>query len=190
MPKETGTFSSSLSGFAEFLPGLPRPGLPGLLTGLRVEVTSPFVKKKRGDFLASCTMSLLMYHLFLCSYICLCVCFAHQPFNEVPNSIWPVPASISISGPPLPISPAFVFKTTSTSGVLKRGMTRYLEIILQQVGDNKMTHPRESSESLNELVLEVRSENESLNVDTSYWYMLKVSDGQAHIEAKTPYGAL
>ena len=53
-----------------------------------------------------------------------------------------------------------------------------------------MTHPRESSESLNQLVLEVRSENESLHVDTSYWYMLKVSGGQAQIEAKTPYGAL
>ena len=132
----------------------------------------------------------LLYRLFLSSYICLCVCSAHQPFIENPNSIWPVPASISVSGPPLPISPAFVFKTTSTSGVLKRGITRYLEIILQQVGDNKMTHPRESSESLNELALEVHSENESLDVDTSYWYMLKVSGGQAHIEAKTPYGAL
>ena len=138
---------------------------------------------------ASFIMSLL-YRLFLSSYICLCVCSAHQPFIENPNSIWPVPASISVSGPPLPISPAFVFKTTSTSGVLKRGITRYLEIILQQVGDNKMTHPRESSESLNELALEVHSENESLDVDTSYWYMLKVSGGQAHIEAKTPYGAL
>ena len=53
-----------------------------------------------------------------------------------------------------------------------------------------MTHLRKSSESLNELVLEVHSDNESLRVDTSYWYILKVSDGQAHIEAKTPYGAL
>lgn len=53
-----------------------------------------------------------------------------------------------------------------------------------------MAHLRGSSENLNELVLEVRSDNESLHVDTSYWYMLKVSDGQAHIEAKTPYGAL
>lgn len=132
----------------------------------------------------------LFYRLLLCSYICLCVCSAHQPFNEVPNSVWPVPASVSVSGPPLPISPTFVFKTTSTSGVLKRGITRYLEIILQQVGDNKMAHLRGSSENLNELVLEVRSDNESLHVDTSYWYMLKVSDGQAHIEAKTPYGAL
>ena len=51
-----------------------------------------------------------------------------------------------------------------------------------------MTH--ESSESLKELVLEVRSDDESLRVDTSYWYILKVTDGQAHIEAKTPYGAL
>lgn len=53
-----------------------------------------------------------------------------------------------------------------------------------------MAHLRGSSESLNELVLEVRSDNEGLHVDTSYWYMLKVSDGQGHIEAKTPYGAL
>ena len=132
----------------------------------------------------------LLYRLLLFLYICLSVCSSYQPFNEVPNSIWPVPASISVSGPPLPISPVFVFKTTSTSGVLKRGITRYLEIILQQVGDNKVAHLRESSESLNELVLEVHSDNESLHVDTSYWYMLKVSDGQAHIEAKTPYGAL
>ena len=53
-----------------------------------------------------------------------------------------------------------------------------------------MAHLHESSKSLNELVVEVRSDNESLLVDTSYWYMLKVSDGQAHIDAKTPYGAL
>lgn len=132
----------------------------------------------------------LLYRLLLCSYICVSVCSAHQPFNEVPNSVWPVPTSISASGQPLPISPAFVFKTTSTSAVLKRGITRYLEIILQQTGDNKMTNLHESSESLNELVLEVRSDDESLRVDTSYWYVLKVTDGQAHIEAKTPYGAL
>ena len=53
-----------------------------------------------------------------------------------------------------------------------------------------MAHLRESNETLNELDLEVRSDNESLYVDTSYWYILKVSDGQARIEAKTPYGAL
>lgn len=53
-----------------------------------------------------------------------------------------------------------------------------------------MAHLRESNETLNELVLEVRSDNESLHVDTSYWYILKVSDDQAYIQAKTPYGAL
>lgn len=132
----------------------------------------------------------LLHRLLFCSYICLSVCSARQPFDEVPNTLWPVPASVSLSGPPLPISPAFAFKTMSSSGVLKRGITRYLEIILQQVGDNKMAHLRESNETLNELVLEVRSDNESLHVDTSYWYTLKVSDGQAHIEAKTPYGVL
>ena len=53
-----------------------------------------------------------------------------------------------------------------------------------------MTHLLESNETLNELVLEVRSDDESLRVDTSYWYILEIKDGQAHIEAKTPYGAL
>lgn len=48
----------------------------------------------------------------------------------------------------------------------------------------------ESSESLNEFVLEVCSENESLYVDILYWYMLKVSDGQVYIEVKILYGVL
>lgn len=105
-------------------------------------------------------------------------------------SIWPLPASISLSGPPIPISPVFTFKTSSTSGVLKRGMTRYLEIIQQQIGDSNVDYPGASNQTLSELVLKVRSDNESLHVDTSYWYILEISNGQASIEAKTPYGAL
>ena len=53
-----------------------------------------------------------------------------------------------------------------------------------------MQNPSEKSETLNELVLNVRSDEEVLRVDTSYRYMLKISNGQANIEAKTPYGAL
>lgn len=53
-----------------------------------------------------------------------------------------------------------------------------------------MEYLDESDQTLDELVLEVRSDDESLHVDTSYWYILKISDGQAHIEAETPYGAL
>ena len=105
-------------------------------------------------------------------------------------SIWPLPVSISLSGPPVPISPVFTFKTSSTSGVLKRGMTRYLEIILQQIGGSNVDYPGASNQTLSELVLKVRSDNESLHVDTSYWYILEISNGQASIEAKTPYGAL
>ncbi|KAL9959394.1 hypothetical protein ACROYT_G032716 [Oculina patagonica] len=130
------------------------------------------------------------YSLLFVSFVILCVCSARESSDSVPNTLWPVPASISASGPPLPISPAFVFKTSSNSGVLKRGITRYLEIILQQVGENKMARLLESNDTLNELVLEVRSDDESLGVDTSYWYILEIKDGQAHIEAKTPYGAL
>ena len=105
-------------------------------------------------------------------------------------SIWPLPASISLSGPPVPISPVFTFKTSSTSGVLKRGMTRYLEIIQQQIRDSNVDYPGASNQTLSELVLKVRSDNESLHVDTSYWYILEISNGQASVEAKTPYGAL
>lgn len=118
------------------------------------------------------------------------VCSTRESFDGVPNTVWPIPASIKLSGGPLPISPAFVFNTSSSSGVLKRGMTRYLEIILQHVDEGKMTHLLESDETLNQLVLEVHSDDESLRVDTSYWYILEIKDGQAHIEAKTPYGAL
>ena len=115
------------------------------------------------------------------------LCF---PCKQCKASVWPLPSSLSLSGPPLPISPVFVFKTSSTSGVLKRGMTRYLEIILQQIGDKNLLNLRANDQNLGELVLTVQNDNESLHVDTSYWYMLKVSNGQASIEAKTPYGAL
>ena len=105
-------------------------------------------------------------------------------------SVWPLPTSIYLSGAPLPISPVFTFKTSSTSVVLKRGITRYLEIILQQVVGENVDHHLRANQTLSEIVLSVRSDNESLQVDTSYWYILKVSNGKASIEAKTPYGAL
>ena len=110
--------------------------------------------------------------------------------DAVSNTLWPLPASVISSGPPLVISPAFVIQTSSSSGVVKRGITRYLEIILRQIGGNHMQNPSGKSETLNELVLNVRSDEEVLRVDTSYWYMLNISNGQANIEAKTPYGAL
>ena len=124
------------------------------------------------------------YSLFFFILVSIFLCFPSKA------SIWPLPSSISLSGPPLSISPVFVFKTSSTSGVLKRGMTRFLEIILQQIGDKKVVNLRANDQTLGELVLTVQNDNESLHVDTSYWYMLKVSNGQASIEAKTPYGAL
>ena len=96
------------------------------------------------------------------------------------------PPSIS----PDRLSPVFTFKTSSTSDVLKRGITRYLEIILQQIVGENVDHHLRANQTLSELVLSVRSDNESLQVDTSYWYILKVSNGKASIEAKTPYGAL
>lgn len=69
-------------------------------------------------------------------------------------------------------------------------MTRYLEIILQQIGNKNLVNLRANDQNLGELVLTVQNDSESLHVDTSYWYTLKVSSGQASIEAKTPYGAL
>ena len=110
--------------------------------------------------------------------------------DAVSNTLWPLPASVISSRPPLVISPAFVIQTSSSSSVVKRGITRYLEIILRQIGGNHMQNPSGKSETLNELVLNVRSDEEVLRVDTSYWYMLNISNGQANIEAKTPYGAL
>ena len=104
--------------------------------------------------------------------------------------IWPLPASVSLAGPPLPVPPVFTFKTSSSSGVLKRGITRYLEIILPQIRNANVDYSLRSNQTLSELVLEVRSDNESLHVDTSYWYILEISNGKASIEAKTPYGAL
>ncbi|XP_068715024.1 uncharacterized protein [Montipora foliosa] len=122
-----------------------------------------------------------------------CIVFAiflHFPSNSKTSIIWPLPASISLSGPPLPVSPVFTFKTSSTSGVLKRGITRYLEIILQQIEKKNHLDPRANDEALSELFLIVSSDSESLQADTSYNYTLKLSKGQASIESKTPYGAL
>ena len=116
--------------------------------------------------------------------------FSVSLFVNLNASVWPLPTSIYLSGAPLPISPVFTFKTSSTSGVLKRGITRYLEIILQQIVGENVDHHLRANQTLSELVLSVRSDNESLQVDTSYWYILKVSNGKASIEAKTPYGAL
>ena len=132
----------------------------------------------------------LFFSLLLFSTVDLSFCSSQQSLDAVPNSLWPLPASVTASGTPLPISPVFTIHTSSSSGVVKRGITRYLEIILRQIGGNKAKYPSEGSETLDELVLNVRSDDESLRVDTSYWYILKIGDGQANIEAKTPYGAL
>lgn len=105
-------------------------------------------------------------------------------------SIWPLPSSMSLSGPPLPISPVFTFKTSSNSGVLKRGITRYLEIIVRQIETKDHFEPRTNDKALSELFLSVSTDDETLQPDTCYRYILKISNGQASIEAKTPYGAL
>ena len=110
--------------------------------------------------------------------------------DAVSNTLWPLPASVTASGPRLSVSPAFVIQTSSKSGVVKRGITSYLEIILRKIGGNQVHNPSEKSETLTELVLNVRSDAEILSVETSYWYMLNITNGQAYIEAKTPYGAL
>ncbi|KAJ7377885.1 hypothetical protein OS493_025779 [Desmophyllum pertusum] len=94
----------------------------------------------------------LYYSLLFLSIIGSSICSARQKIDGVSNtSLWPVPAFVSLSGAPLPISRAFVFTTSSGSSVLKRGMIRYLEIILQQVGGN-MEYLDESDQTLDELV--------------------------------------
>lgn len=105
-------------------------------------------------------------------------------------SIWPLPSSISLSGPPLLISPVFTFKTSSNSGVLKRGITRYLEIILRQTNTKDHFESRANDKALSELFLSVSTDDETLQPVTCYSYTLTISNGQASIKAKTPYGAL
>lgn len=105
-------------------------------------------------------------------------------------SIWPLPSSMSLSGPPLLISPVFTFKTSSNSGVLKRGITRYLEIILRQTNTKDHFESRANDKALSELFLSVSTDDETLQPVTCYSYTLTISNGQASIKAKTPYGAL
>ena len=97
---------------------------------------------------------------------------------------------MSLSGPPLRISPVFTFKTSSNSGVLKRGITRYLEIILRQTNTKDHFERRANDKALNELFLSVSTDDETLQPGTCYSYTLTIGNGQASIKAKTPYGAL
>lgn len=138
----------------------------------------------------ACVVSKGLPNMSVLNSVVILSLFSVSLFVNSNASVWPLPTSIYLSGPPLPISPVFTFKTSSTSGVLKRGITRYLEIILQQIVGENVDHHLRANQTLSELVLSVRSYNESLQVDTSYGYTLKVSNGKASIEAKTPYGAL
>lgn len=108
------------------------------------------------------------------------------------DSVWPLPQQISSSGGPFPISPAFSITTNSKSGVLARGITRYLEIITRQIGvlDQANESFNGIDESLTILVVTVDKDDETLSSETSYHYSLNVETGKAQIMADSPYGAL
>lgn len=119
--------------------------------------------------------------------------------QDLANTLWPLPKTISANGPEFPISRAFTIDSSATSGVLKRGLVRYQEIIAKTLarGDSFVRFgPHDQTASLVKLVVEVAQDNDTLiDNTTDYSYKLTFLAGShspdtAFLSAVSPFGAL
>ena len=120
--------------------------------------------------------------------------------QDATNTIWPIPKTFSASGAEFPVSRAFTIDTeSSSSGTVKRGAVRYLEIISRILAQgDKSPRYRRSNEaaSLAKVVVVVEQDNDTvLDNTTDYSYKLSFQAGSrtpetAFIFAKSPFGAL
>lgn len=109
------------------------------------------------------------------------------------NTLWPLPQEYLVepSGTAVMLSATFNIQANQPSEVLKRAIQRYLPIIMERDVDQKSASLCDNATiTIDELVIEVTSQDESLSIDTSYNYTLMVNEGNAKINASTIYGAM
>lgn len=95
---------------------------------------------------------------------------------------------MDLSGEPFAISSALVIQTSSKSGILGRGINRYVKYI----EINREERRNEVDDQMLKVVkINVKTDNETLGIDSSYRYTIdfRASD-TLDISADTPYAAL
>ena len=123
----------------------------------------------------------------------LSVCTVNRAVNQEYDTIWPIPQKYlgKPMGAAVSLSANFTIVANESSAILQRAIQRYLAIIM--AGD---VHRRFASGcvnatvTINKVSIDVTSQVESLDVDTSYDYSLMVDEGNAKIIAATIYGAM
>ena len=109
------------------------------------------------------------------------------------NTLWPLPQKYLVEpmGTAVLLSTSFAIETNQSSEVLDRAIQRYSSIIMEHDVNRKFSSAcGNATISISKLYIEVTSQDESLNADTSYNYSLMVDEGNAKITASTIYGAM
>lgn len=128
-----------------------------------------------------------MMRVAVCAGALLSVVQAVPSVGEAaPHSlVWPPPQSMTVGGPPLPMSREFVITSAHQgSSILDEAISRFTSLAAK-------TAMAGSSAGLRELKVVVANEDERLNADTDYSYTLTISaDGTAMASAQSVYGAI
>jgi len=109
------------------------------------------------------------------------------------NTLWPVPQEYVVqpTGDAVKLSSGFAIVANQSSQILSRAIQRYTSFIMQR--DDEREHTQaclNSIISISKLNVLVASQDETLDINTSYEYTLTVDSGEASISATTIYGAM
>lgn len=109
------------------------------------------------------------------------------------NTLWPLPQKYLVepTGPVVSLSTSFSIEANQPSETLSRAIQRYTVIIKEHAVDQPFASScANATITINKLLIDVTSQDESLNIDTSYNYTLTIDGGNAKITASTIYGAM
>ena len=117
------------------------------------------------------------------------VCTVNQKYD----TIWPIPQKYlgEPMGAAVSLSTNFTIEANESSATLHRAIQRYMSIIMKRDVNRRFASGcGNATVTINKLFIDVTSQVESLNADTSYEYSLMVDEGNAKIIATTIYGAM
>ena len=117
----------------------------------------------------------------------------HVSAGQKLNTLWPVPQEYMVQpiGDAVKLSSGFAIVANQSSQILSRAIQRYTSFIMQRDDEREYLQTCSNSTiSISKLNIMVASQDETLNISTSYEYTLTVDSGEASISATTIYGAM
>lgn len=132
-------------------------------------------------------MNVLATTVFFSVFLTLSVC------DQSYNTIWPLPQKYLVepTGKAVSLSTGFSIEANRSSKILDRAILRYWAIIMESDVDRKYASSCVNATiTIDKLYVDVVSQDENLNIDTSYDYTLTVNQGNAKVTASTIYGAM